>query len=285
MRIGSEEHKELFCRSYMESHINYEPETLSWPELDAESLDRLRKVPFWEEALNTELRAGAIIKAYLPYVDDPLVREAIALQGEEESRHGRLFRYLIDFYGVELTGELPEAPSEKVESGFVDFGYGECLDSFLGFGLFKIAREAQFLPQPLFDIFDLLLQEEAKHVVFFVNWVAYLQTIRGRGAGILRGATSLVNYTKAVQRLVALVGESSGEGGTDFTPTEAATFLEDFTIDRLLSVCLAENERRMGEFDPRLLKPSLLPSLARVALSTIRPFTRRKSPSSEAIAS
>jgi hypothetical protein len=285
MRIGSEEHKELFCRSYMESHIDYEPEKLSWPELDAESLDRLRKVPFWEEALNTELRAGAIIKAYLPYVDDPLVREAIALQGEEESRHGRLFRFLIDFYGVELTGKLPDAPSEKAESGFVDFGYGECLDSFLGFGLFKIANEANFLPQPLFDIFDLLLQEEAKHVVFFVNWIAYLQAVRGRGHGVLRGATSLVNYTKAVQRLVALVGESSGTDGTDFTPTEASTFLEDFSIDRLLSVCLAENERRMGEFDPRLLKPSLLPSLAKVALSTIRPFTRRKSESSEAMAS
>jgi hypothetical protein len=178
--------------------------------LDTESLERLRQVPFWEEALNTELSAGAIIRAYLPCVDNPLVREAIALQAEEESRHGRLFRFLIDCYGVELTGKLPDTPAEKAESGFVDFGYGECLDSFLGFGFFKIANEVNFLPQPLFDIFDLLLQEEAKHVVFFVNWVAYLQVSRGRGAGVVPGATSLVNYTKAVQGLEAGISRHEG---------------------------------------------------------------------------
>jgi hypothetical protein len=285
MRIGSEAHKELFCRSYIESHLAYEPANLSWPHLDAESLDRLHQVPFWEEALNTELRAGAIIKAYLPYVEDPLVREAIALQGEEEARHGRLFRFMIDHYGIQLPGNPPGNPSENVESGFIDFGYGECLDSFLGFGLFKIAQQANFLPKPLFDIFDLLLQEEAKHVVFFVNWVAYLQVVRGRGAKILRATTSLVNYIKAVQRMVSMVGESSEASGTDFAATEASVFLDDFSIERLLSECMVENRRRMSEFDPRLLQPTLIPSLAKMALSTIKLIPKRQTQPQETIAS
>jgi hypothetical protein len=213
------------------------------------------------------------------------VREAIALQGEEEARHGRLFRFMIDHYGIQLPGNPPGNPSENVESGFIDFGYGECLDSFLGFGLFKIAQQANFLPKPLFDIFDLLLQEEAKHVVFFVNWVAYLQVVRGRGAKILRATTSLVNYIKAVQRMVSMVGESSEASGTDFAATEASVFLDDFSIERLLSECMVENRRRMSEFDPRLLQPTLIPSLAKMALSTIKLIPKRQTQPQETIAS
>jgi hypothetical protein len=32
MKIGSEAHNELFCRSFMESHLEYEPEQLPWPQ-------------------------------------------------------------------------------------------------------------------------------------------------------------------------------------------------------------------------------------------------------------
>jgi hypothetical protein len=276
MKIGSKAHKELFCRSYIDSHLPYEPETLPWPQLDATSLERLHQVPFWEEALNTELKAGAIIKAYLPHVSDPLIRDAIALQGEEESRHGRLFRFMLDHYNIQLSGTPPASPSEEVERGFIDFGYGECLDSFLGFGLFKIANQADFLPKPLFDIFDLLLQEEAKHVVFFVNWMAYIQANRGRGAKPLRAATSLWNYAKAVQRMVSMVDQNSESKGTDFAATEASVFLEGFSIKRLLSECLAENKRRMSEFDPELLQPSVMPSLAQFSLSVVNLIPQRE---------
>lgn len=34
MRIGSQEHKELFCRWFMDTHNVYEPVDLPWPDLD-----------------------------------------------------------------------------------------------------------------------------------------------------------------------------------------------------------------------------------------------------------
>ncbi len=58
MKLGSEQHKELFCRSFIESHLDYEPEQLPWPELDSVALERLRGIPFWKEALITEREAG-----------------------------------------------------------------------------------------------------------------------------------------------------------------------------------------------------------------------------------
>ncbi|HEY9642986.1 MAG TPA: ferritin-like domain-containing protein [Coleofasciculaceae cyanobacterium] len=285
MKIGSAAHKELFCRSLMNSYLDYEPERLPWPELDAAESQRLQSIPFWEEALNTELKAGNTIQAYLPSVTDPLIREAIALQGEEESRHGRLFKHLTDRYNVQLSGQPPNRTVELGESGFVEFGYGECLDAFLGFGLFKIARQSKFLPDALMDIFDILLQEEARHIVFFVNWIAYLQVERGRGMRPLRAATSLWNYGKAAKNMMSLVNSSAESNRSDFAATEAAVFMDDFSIQRLISECLSENARRMAKFEPELLQPELMPSLAKIALSTLQLLPKSNAPQSENLAS
>ena len=89
---------------------------LPWPELDDEQLSRLRSVPFWQEVYHTERRAGAIVAAFTPMVRDPLVREAVALQGAEEARHARLLRVMIDRYGLEAT----EQPLERFPTGHGD---------------------------------------------------------------------------------------------------------------------------------------------------------------------
>ena len=66
IKAGSEAHKELFCRQFIETHQVFDPETLPWPHLDAASLARLRGVPFWQEVYHTERRAGAIVDAFAP---------------------------------------------------------------------------------------------------------------------------------------------------------------------------------------------------------------------------
>src|SRR5689334_16733605 len=98
MKIGSAEHKERFCRQFIASHRRFDPAALSWPDLGGAELDRLRAIPFWQEVLYTERRAGAIVAAYAQTIADPLVREAVALQGFEEERHAELLRVMIGRY-------------------------------------------------------------------------------------------------------------------------------------------------------------------------------------------
>ncbi|HEY9820692.1 MAG TPA: ferritin-like domain-containing protein [Candidatus Sericytochromatia bacterium] len=276
MKIGSEAHKELFCRSFMESHLEYEPEQLPWPQLDSETHARLRGIPFWEKAFDTEREAGVLVSAYAEMVDDPVLHEAIALQGREEGRHARLIKTLIDRYDIEMGERPPIQLKSNIEQAFTDFGFEECLDSFFAFGLFGIAREAGFFPEQFFTIFDPILDEEARHIVFFVNWFTYLQIQRGRSFLGLRTTKTLWHYGRALRNLIEAFGgdDTSGAG---FTATNANSFaMDDLTPESFIAACLEENKKRMSKFDKRLLEPQLMPRISSIALRTLQLIPKRK---------
>jgi hypothetical protein len=271
MKIGSDKHKERFCRDFIASHCRFDPATLIWPDLDDFALERLRAIPFWQEVLYTERRAGLIVDAYAETIADPLVRRAVALQGFEEARHADLLREMIKRYRIAAEERPLEPLSTDLRRAFADFGYGECLDSFLGFGVFKIARRSGFLPEPLFEIFDMLMREETRHIVFFINWMAWQQAARGGIAGWLRGVNAARYYGRAIGRLLGTVRRGRrANDGRDFSATQASVFLEGFTLRSFVEECCAEHERRMRDFDPDLLRPSFLPKLAAIALAGLR---------------
>ncbi len=282
MKIGSEAHKQLFCQSFMSSHLHYEPETLDWPDLDSAMVDRLRSIPFWDEALYTERKAGVMLKAYAETVSDPEIRAAIALQAEEEARHGRVIGYLIQHYGIEVPERAEKPLPANLEPAFIKFGYGECFDSFFAFGLFGIAREGGFIPEALFNIFNTLVDEEARHMVFFVNWIAHKQISEGRG--LLRSVNSLQQYTGAALRRLDNLTQSMGNGKKKqkttnkkgFTAAGAKAVKVDLTLESFLNMCVVENEKRMSVYPPELLRPDFLPAIAAFAHDTIKLLPKRK---------
>jgi len=273
---GTEAHKTLFCTQFLETHELYDADTLPWPELTEAELARLRAVPFWQEVFHTERRAAAIVDAFTPTMHDPLVREALALQGREEFRHARLIRVMIDRYGIDATEQPLEQLPDNLEQAFIDFGFGECLDAFLGFGAFKTARESAFLPPAMFEIFDVLMHEETRHIVFFINYMAWREKQRGLGK-VRRTSKSVRFYGRAARRLTGMVrrGQDSNDG-KDFAVTQANMFLEGFSFRQFVEDCYRENARRMSVFDPDLMQPRLLPGMADLALRGLRMWDRRR---------
>ena len=282
LKIGSLEHRDAFCRHFTETYTEYDPHTLPWPELDEAALTRLRAVPFWEEVFYTERRAGAIVAAFTKTVDDPVLNKALALQGEEESRHALLIRVMIDKYGLDAPERPLEDISDNIDRRFKDFGFGECLDSFLGFGLFKIAYQSEFLPKEMLKIFETLMYEETRHIVFFVNWMAYTEARRGWLARTLLPLTSFHYYMRALRRMAGLAKRGKDlNDGKNFAATQVSMFLDGFNFRQFLEDCYAENGRRMDAFEPELLRPSFMPQLADVALKALRLWYARSTPASE----
>ena len=278
MRIGSKAHKELFCRSFMSSHEPYEPEHLPWPELDDRSLSILRSLPVWSMALQVEVNAGVMIAGFADSQRDPLIQEALRLQGYEEARHGRMIGVLVERYQIKTTVADPTA--RPTRRAFVDFGYNECVDSFMGFGVFRIARQMRFLPDPIMSLFTRVLWEEARHIVFFVNWIAYERTLRGYGPPLLQAIPTAIGYGRA---LLKTVGRASLTRTEDKGLQAVGDILKDLTPADFLRACLTENDLHMARFDPRLMRPRAVPAIARFALNVIEAGTHARAVAQRAL--
>ena len=200
---------------------------------------------------------------------DVVLREALELQAFEETRHARIIRQMIQRYELPADEPRVEIPADALDA-FIDFGFEECLDSFGAFGLFKLAREHLPIPGPLFDIFDRVMQEEASHIVFFLNWFAYRQANRGMAPRAVRQLEALRRYGRALRKLAGLARSGDTEEGKDFIINGAEAFVDNLTPAIVLAACLEENTRRLAGFDRRLLVPQLAPRLARVALGVLR---------------
>ncbi|MBV8581190.1 MAG: ferritin-like domain-containing protein [Candidatus Eremiobacteraeota bacterium] len=268
MRVGTPQHRELFCRTFIDTHAAFEPAELPWPRLDALHLARLRAFPFWSYARSIEQRAGRMVTAFARTLDDPQIREAVALQGVEETRHGRLMSFVVDHYGIDAPLiPIGDPPADKDD--FCIFGFGECTDSFVGFGAFAIAREKRLFPESFLSIFENVLWEEARHIAFFVNWWRYEEARAGRDTMGLRTIKALKYHVRAT------LGTAQGATQMPTIPTklddpELDAIVKSVTPAMFLEAALAENRRMMARLDPHLLKPTVMPVLATLLLAGIR---------------
>lgn len=268
LKIGSIEHRDLFCRFFIDSHIKFDPEATSWPSLEGGDLTRLAGLPFWGEAVSTERVTARTVQTAAQYEADPVVREALALQGDEEGRHALLLRSLTQFYQIDLPPMPPMPQQRDVNWEFLYAGYGECFDSFFAFGLMAIARDSGYFSQDLIGIFDPIMQEEARHILFFVNWVAYH---RAQMPWYRRPWFDLQRLVVAVMQIVSRLKTARGMNqGNNFTMKGHTEINADITPRGFLQLCLAENDARFSRYDPRLIRPKFVPAMARLTLKVLR---------------
>src|ERR1700761_2764964 len=107
IRLGSEEHKNLFCRTLLTTHDPYKPAVIDWPKLEPDSLSRLTSLPIWDIAVQTEGKAGINVGSYGADVNDQLLKDAIALDAFEERRHKHVLHNMVQAYGIRLQPEPP----------------------------------------------------------------------------------------------------------------------------------------------------------------------------------
>jgi hypothetical protein len=277
IQIGSSAHRDLLARFFMDSYVEFVPEQVQWPQLSEESRTRLVTLPFWQEAVATENVTSNTVAAAAALEADPALRKAIELQGFEEGRHARLLQGLTTHYNIRVANPPPYEPRD-LEHDFLFAGFGECFDSFFAFGLFALARESGFFGPELIAVFEPVVQEEARHILFFVNWVKYrrsqLPWWRRPGFSLRCGWIILKQVWSRAKTARTLGGSPAdkaagvdpavmgGDDGDNFTLKSHQELGEDVTLHKLLGLCLRENAARLAPYDARLLRPRLVPALA-----------------------
>lgn len=272
---GSREHRDAFCHMLLDTYNPYKPAVIDWPALSETELARIAALPFWDTAVAIEGRAALRMEWQAVNTDDPLIGAALKLNAAEERRHKDVLHNMLARYGIETGAEPVYRRPRDPESGFLRTGYGECINSFFAFGLFELARQSGFFPPALVETFEPVVQEEARHILFFANYVAYRRAS-------LSGWRYLLFQTKSVaavldqmlarldMAIAARRRKRAGRVQSSFLAKGATAMVGKFDGWAFLALCLRENDRRMAGYDRRLKRPFLVPWAVRQLLRLAR---------------
>jgi len=264
--IGSDAHKRLFCRMLLETHNPYKPAVIAWPQLEQETLRRLTSLPIWDIAVQTEGRAAVGVQSFAQRASDPLLRQALEMGALEEARHKQVLNRMVEAYGIHVAPEPVYLPPKDPEWAWLVTGYSECVDSFFAFGLFELARRSGYFPSELVETFEPVIQEEGRHILFFVNWAAWYRRKLPwwrRPQFFLKTCAVWLFLIWERIGIAKSVDPDRGAQDANFALTGSGSVGVALTPREFIDLCLSENERRMAGYDGRLLRPMTVPRLAR----------------------
>jgi hypothetical protein len=269
IRRGSEAHLRLFCRTLLDTHDPYRPALIQWPTLDEETRRRIVSLPVWDMAVAAEGRTGLYVRVFGETIADPLLKAAVEMDAFEESRHKVVLSDLVAAYDIALEPEPEIKRPRDSEWAFMRAGYSECIDSFFGFGLFKLAKDTGFFPPALIDTFEPVMREEGRHILFFVNWVAWWRRTMPWWRRPLFEAKVIAVWIALVWERIDMakgMGDTTKAQENNFTLNGSKELGVEVSFPQLARICLAENDRRLAPYDPRLLRPRFVPAMIRLAL-------------------
>lgn len=275
LHIGSPEHLRMFCNMLLQTHNPYKPSVIDWPVLEPDALRRVTSLPIWDIAVQTEGRASVRVHSFADRQRDALLRSALEMDADEEARHKVVLSKLVEAYGITLAPEPEYLPPADAEWGWLVTGYSECIDSFAAFGLFAAAKDSGFFPAELVETFEPVIQEEGRHILFFANWVAWYRHSLpwwrrpAFALKVLRVWLFLIRERIGLAKGIDVKADGTAQDA-NFPMNAAGSLGQTLSAGAMIDLCLAENERRMAGYDARLVRPTTVPKLARLARRFIK---------------
>jgi hypothetical protein len=271
MNIGSYEYKKQFCQSFIDSHIPDDPASLRWPTLDPITLEHLQNLPLWRQGLLSQHYAAQIMTAFAATLKDPMVKAAVTLQAQEQTRLVKTIQSFLSAYNIPAPTLSTVKIPKNLEAAFIKVGYQNGLDLFWADGLRDAAQKANVIPVSLGQRFEQLLAEQSRHTIFLVNWMAYQKAKLNKRWGEWNAVPALLSRSGALVTLIAAFGPK------DLDERPAATrWMARYTIETFLKLCLAVHQTRMQSLGPNLLQPQISVNLAKFTREIFKVWPKRR---------
>jgi hypothetical protein len=273
IKVGTAEHFMMLTQLLKATYNPYKPSVLNWPKLDPDTLARITSLPIWDIAVQTEIKASMRIENYAKTVPNTALRLALLHMAGEESRHRDVLSRLVAAYDIPMQPEETYQLPKDAEWGFMVTGYSECMDSFFAYGLFEMARRSGFFPIDLVETFEPVVQEEGRHILFFTNWVAWHKANMPLWRRPYFAVKTAAVWAFLIWERIGIARSVDGLEGADanFTMNGSKALSDEMDPAILIDICLEEDKKRMAGYDRRLLRPTTMPRLARMARLFVRP--------------
>jgi hypothetical protein len=129
----------------------------------------------------------------------------------------------------------------------------------------------------LVETFEPVIHEEGRHILFFVNWAAWHRRNMPFWRRPFFELKVLAVWLFLIWERIGIARDmGSGVQDNNFTVTGAKALTNDIDVAELIDICLAENARRLGVYDRRVLRPFAIPALVKLARRFMRSGPKQK---------
>jgi hypothetical protein len=196
----------------------------------------------------------------------------------EEARHRDVLARLVAAYDIPMPPDEDYPLPNDAEWGFMVTGYSECMDSFFAYGLFEMARRSGYFPPELVETFEPVIQEEGRHILFFMNWITWHKATMPLWRRPYFALKTAAVWAFLIWERIGLASAVDGLEGADanFTMNGSKALTDEMDLATLIDICLEEDKKRMSGYDTRLIRPTTMPKLVRFARLFIRPKKKPK---------
>jgi hypothetical protein len=273
IRYGDSTHFAMLTQLLLDTYNPYKPAVLNWPKLDPDTLSRITSLPIWDIAVQTEIKASMRIESFAATVRDPALKKALLHMAGEERRHRDVLSRLVAAYDIPMQPEEAYSLPKDPEWAFMVTGYSECVDSFFAYALFEMANRSGYFPPSLVETFEPVVQEEGRHILFFMNWIEWHKATMPIWRRPYFALKTAAVWAFLIWERIGIARGVDGLEGADanFTMNGSKALSDEMDIANLIDIALVEDKRRMAGYDPRLKRPTTMPKLARLARLFIRP--------------
>ena len=123
--------------------------------------------------MQTEGNASLRVLSYAKTIADPLLREAVEIDGFEETRHKQVLSNLVAGLRHPTCAGTRIPAAETSGVGVPACRLLRMRRHLLRLRPVRACQAVGLFPPELVDTFEPVVQEEGRHIIFFVNWVAW----------------------------------------------------------------------------------------------------------------
>ncbi|MEM9136750.1 MAG: hypothetical protein AAGB01_05320 [Cyanobacteria bacterium P01_F01_bin.42] len=226
--------------------------------LEPQTRQRLTELELWPWLYTELLRSGRIARGFAQSIRGTLVQEAIAQISEDNLDLALSVKKFCE--ENQLEAALPQVEG-AIASGETDFrrvARQNNLMCFLACGLYELALKEDYLQSDVMNCWNQILDVQASHALFVVNWLSYESQAKQKPEYELAGLFALWELRSQWLPLFNKLNRSEYNDNLPDNPGAVDYFLGRQTFTTLLDMSEAGYRRRLESFDPQLIRPSVV---------------------------
>jgi hypothetical protein len=266
LQVGSYQHQKIFCQLLTE---NSDFASLNVPSLDELTQKRLGELQFWPVLYGQLQRSSAIAQLFCQSIKGTLIREAIAHLAQEKKAIAEAIRTLCRENQLSDFSFDETEISTAGESDFKAISHQDNMGLFWLSGLYALAIQEQYLQADVLNVFDQLLTIQARHSLFFINWLAFESQVKQKPEFELLGLRSFFPMTEMWVATFTKLNRSDYDDTLPINPTESDYFLGKWSYSEFVQACAFNYQGRFMGSDVRLIQPKALLQAAKLVRSLL----------------